>query len=40
MRPDPRVLLADVDRATTDIVRFTEGMDRMMENHSSLPRRG
>ena len=28
MRPDPRVLLADVDRAAADIVRFTEGMDR------------
>ena len=28
MRPDPRVLLADVDRAASDITRFTEGMDR------------
>ena len=28
MRPDPRVLLADADRAAADIVRFTEGMDR------------
>ena len=27
MRPDPRVLLADVDRAAADIARFTEGMD-------------
>ena len=28
MRPDPRVLLADVDRAASDITHFTEGMDR------------
>ena len=28
MRPDPRVLLADVDSAAADIVRFTEGMNR------------
>ena len=28
MRPDARVLLADVDRAATDIVHFTEGMNR------------
>ncbi len=28
MRPDPRVLLADVDRAAPDITRFTEGMAR------------
>ena len=28
MRPDPRVLLAEVDRAVSDIKRFTEGMDR------------
>ena len=28
MRPDPRVLLADVEGAAADIVRFTEGMDR------------
>ena len=28
MRPDPRVLLADVDRAASDITRFAEGMDR------------
>ncbi len=28
MRPDPRVLLADVDRAAADIARFTEDMDR------------
>ena len=27
MRPDPRVLLADVERAAADIVNFTEGMD-------------
>ena len=27
MRPDPRVLLADIDRAGADIARFTEGMD-------------
>ena len=27
MRPDPRVLLADIDRAGSDIGRFTEGMD-------------
>ena len=27
MRPDPRVLLADIDRAGADIVRFTGGMD-------------
>ena len=27
MRPDPRVLLADVERAASDITRFTEGMD-------------
>ena len=27
MRPDPRALLADVDKAATDIVRFTEGID-------------
>ena len=27
MPPDPRVLLADVDRASADIERFTEGMD-------------
>ena len=27
MRPDPRVLLADIDRAGADIQRFTEGMD-------------
>ena len=27
MRPDPRVLLADIDRAGADIGRFTEGMD-------------
>lgn len=26
MRPDPRVLLADIDRAAADISRFTEGM--------------
>ena len=25
MRPDPRILLADVDRAATDIVHFTKG---------------
>lgn len=28
MRPDPRILLADVDRAATDIVHFTKGMTR------------
>ncbi len=28
MRPDPRVLLADADRAGADIQRFIEGMDR------------
>ena len=28
MRPDPRVLLADADRAGTDIQRFIEGMGR------------
>ena len=28
MRPDARVLLADVDSAATDIARFTEGMNR------------
>ena len=29
MRPDPRILLADADRAAaTDIVRFTDGMSR------------
>ncbi len=28
MRPDPRVLLADVDRAAADIAYFTEDMDR------------
>lgn len=28
MRPDPRILLADVDRAAADIVHFTEGMNR------------
>ena len=28
MRPDPRVLLADADRAGADIDRFIEGMDR------------
>ncbi len=27
MRRDPRVLLADVDRAAADIARFIEGMD-------------
>ena len=27
MRPDPRVLLADIDRAGADIERFIEGMD-------------
>ena len=27
MRPDPHVLLADVDRAAADIARFTDGMD-------------
>ena len=27
MRPDPRVLLADIDRAGADIERFTEGMN-------------
>ena len=27
MRPDPRVLLADIDRAGADIVRFTGCMD-------------
>ena len=27
MRPDPRVLLADVVGAAADIGRFTEGMD-------------
>ena len=27
MHPDPRILLADVDRAAADITRFTEGMD-------------
>ena len=26
MRPDPRVLLADIDRAGADISRFTEGL--------------
>ena len=30
MRPDPRVLLADADRAGADIQRFIEGMDRGM----------
>lgn len=28
MPPDPRILLADVDRAALDIARFTEGMNR------------
>lgn len=28
MRPDPRVLLADVDRGGVDIERFIDGMDR------------
>lgn len=28
MRLDPRILLADADRAAADIVCFTEGMDR------------
>ena len=28
MHPDPRLLLADIDCAAADIVRFTEGMDR------------
>ena len=28
MRPDPRILLADADRAAADIVRFTDGMNR------------
>ena len=28
MRLDPRVLLADVDSAAADIVRFTEGLNR------------
>ena len=28
MRPDPRILLADADRAAADIVRFTGGMNR------------
>ena len=28
MHPDPRVLLADADRAAADIVSFTEGTDR------------
>ena len=28
MRPDPRVLLADADRAGADIERFIEGMSR------------
>jgi len=28
MRPDPRVLLADVDRAGADVERFIDGMDR------------
>ena len=28
MRPDPRILLADTDRAAADIVGFTEGMNR------------
>ena len=28
MRPDPRVLLAEADRAAADIVHFTEGMNR------------
>ena len=28
MRPDPRLLLADVDGAAADIVRFTGGMNR------------
>ena len=28
MRPDPRVLLADADRAAADIVQFTDGMNR------------
>ena len=27
MHPDPGVLLADIDRASTDIAHFTEGMD-------------
>ncbi len=27
MHPDPRVLLADIDRAAADIARFTKGMD-------------
>ena len=27
MRPDPRVLLADIDRAAADIASFTEDMD-------------
>ena len=28
MHPDPRILLADVDRAAADIARFTEGLNR------------
>ena len=28
MRRDPRVLLVDVERASADIARFTEGMTR------------
>ena len=28
MHPDPRILLADVDRAAEDIAQFTEGMNR------------
>ena len=27
MQPDPRVLLADIERAGADIARFTRGMD-------------
>ena len=27
MRPDPRIFLADVDNAATDIVHSTDGMD-------------
>ena len=36
MRPDPRVLLADADRAAADIVSFTEGMDRETNYASCL----
>lgn len=28
MRPDPRIQLADVDRAASDILQFTDGMNR------------